>query len=353
MSALDKNAHYATVTKIRTQYGKRLKQADYEELLSKKSVVEATEYLKGNTKYSEALSNIDASTIHRGYLEMILRRNLFERYLEFCKFQQLDRKPFYRFRIVEYEIKSLLHGIMCMNAGSMQSFISSLPAYLVKFASFPVLDLGKATSFSEILAVIRNTPYYQVLKDVPVRQDGLADYSKCELQLRTYYMRWLLNLATKEFKGTARKALTQQIEMQTDLINIINAYRMKCDFHATADELNEAMLPFSGRLSKTKLQELYAAPSTEEFLRVLGDTIYGKQIEELDKCTDSVHFEHELTKLRCNLARRSLVLAEDVAVSLYSMMYLLENEVTNIITIIEGIRYQKDISYIENLLVIQ
>lgn len=172
MSALDKNAHYATITKIRTQYGKRLKQADYEELLSKKSVVEATEYLKGNTKYSEALSNIDASTIHRGYLEMILRRNLFERYLEFCKFQQLDRKPFYRFRIVEYEIKSLLHGIMCMNAGSMQSFISSLPAYLVKYASFPVLDLGKATSFSEILAVIHNTPYYQVLKDVPVRQDG-------------------------------------------------------------------------------------------------------------------------------------------------------------------------------------
>ena len=49
MSALDKNAHYATITKIRTQYGKRLKQADYEELLSKKSVVEATEYLKGNT----------------------------------------------------------------------------------------------------------------------------------------------------------------------------------------------------------------------------------------------------------------------------------------------------------------
>ena len=39
--------------------------------------------------------------------------------------------------------------------------------------------------------------------------------------------------------------------------------------------------------------------------------------------------------------------------SLYSMMYLLETEVTNIITIIEGIRYQKDISYIENLLVIQ
>ena len=73
----------------------------------------------------------------------------------------------------------------------------------------------------------------------------------------------------------------------------------------------------------------------------------------LDKCTDSVHFEHELTKLRCNLARRSLVLAEDVSVSLYSMMYLLEIEVTNIITIIEGIRYQKDVSYIENLLVIQ
>ena len=79
MSALDKNAHYATITKIRTQYGKRLSRADYEELLSKKSVVEATEYLKGSTMYSKALANIDASTVHRGYLEMILRRNLFDR----------------------------------------------------------------------------------------------------------------------------------------------------------------------------------------------------------------------------------------------------------------------------------
>ena len=81
---------------------------------------------------------------------------------------------------------------------------------------------------------------------------------------------------------------------------------------------------------------------------------FGQRTAFLGKVGDDMHgqFLRQML-LDAGIDVSGLVLAEDVAVSLYSMMYLLETEVTNIITIIEGIRYQKDISYIENLLVIQ
>ena len=52
-------------------------------------------------------------------------------------------------------------------------------------------------------------------------------------------------------------------------------------------------------------------------------------------------------------AKRSLMFSEDAAVSLYSLMYLSEVELNNIINIIEGIRYNKSVSYMENLIVLQ
>lgn len=349
---IGKSSLNATITKVRAVYGKRLTQADYSELVTKKSVAEVAEYLKSATYYKDALSNIDVNTVHRGYLELILRRNLFERYEAFCKFQQLNRQEFYQFRLVNDEIRELLRAILYLNAGSGNDFIAATPAYLLKAASFPILELGKAQSFPEVLRLLGHTPYAHVLADVPVGKDGRVDYTRCEILLRTYYLKWMLEIVNRTFRGEDRKALAGQIEMQTDLINIINAYRMKTYFHANGDVLQQAMLPFNGRLSAKRMQALYDTRDTETFLQLLGDTIYGKQLTEQRGELSPAQLERELTRLRCNLARRSLTFSENAAVSIYSMMLLLENELSNIVTIIEGIRYGKSVPYIESLLVV-
>ncbi|MGN1481067.1 V-type ATPase subunit [Porcipelethomonas sp.] len=343
----------ATVAKARAVYGKRLKENDYMELASKKKVSEAAEYLKHSTHFSDALANIDTSSVHRGFLESLLNKAYYDQYERLCKFQHLNDEPFYNFLLVRFEIRELLKAILYLNNDSEDVYIGSMHAYLLKKASFDLIALAKASDFKQLLEVIRHTPYYNILKNIQTDKNGNIPYTKCEVMLRTYYLKWLIETAEKSFHGKSKSALLDQIYAQTDIINIINAYRMKKYFYADGETLKENMLPFYGELSRDKQTQLFETATPEEFLRMLSKNRYGRRMENLDENMDSETFERELVKLKCNMARQALMFSDNAAVSLYSLMYLSEVELNNIIKIVESIRYNKSISYMEKLIIIQ
>ena len=64
--------------KVRALYGHRLMPEDYNAMLHAHSVSEVASYLKAHTGYKAALADVNESTLHRGYLETILRRCRFE-----------------------------------------------------------------------------------------------------------------------------------------------------------------------------------------------------------------------------------------------------------------------------------
>ena len=348
-----KSAENATVAKARAIYGKRLRESDYFELASRKKVTEAAEYLKKNTHFSEALSSIDTSAIHRGFLESILHKSYYDMYEELCRFQHLNEKPFFNFLLVRSEIRELLKALLYLNNESNDVYIESMHAYLIEKSSFDLMELAKASDFNGLLKVIRHTPYYDILKSINTDSRGHIPYTECEVRLRTYYLRWLIEKASECVHGKSKKALLDQINVQTDVINLINAYRMKKYFYADAQTLKKYMLPFYGRLSKEKQYVIFETQSPEDYLRMLARTSYGRKMETLTETMPSEQFERELVRIRCTLAKRSLMISEDAAVSLYSLMYLSEVELNNIINIIEGLRYNKSVSYMENLIVLQ
>ena len=102
------STYNATVAKIMAIYGKRLKQEDYQSLLNQQSVAEVAEYLKKNTYFSELLAPIDTNTIHRGMLENLLRRSIFEKYVKIISFEQIGRQEFYNYRILRAEVDEIL-----------------------------------------------------------------------------------------------------------------------------------------------------------------------------------------------------------------------------------------------------
>lgn len=341
----------ATVAKVRAVYGKRLTDSDYTELESRKTVGEAAEYLKKNTYYSDVLANVDASSVHRGFLESLLHRAYYDRYEKLCRFQNLNDKPFYNFLLIRSEIRELLKALLFLNNDEKDVYIESMHAHLLRKARFDMIELAKAPGYEALLQVIRHTPYYNVLKGIEPFRDGHVPYTKCEVALRTYYHRWLFDTAEKELSGNARAALSEQIKIQVDVINLINAYRMKKFFSAGADEIRSKMLPFYGKLSKEKQNLLFETRTPEEFIHMLAGTVYGRRMELTDENMSSEQFEKELIKMRCTAAKRSLTFSDNAAVSIYSYMYLSEVEFSNIISIIESIRYNKSVSYMENLIV--
>ncbi len=343
----------ATVAKVRAIYGKRLKENDYNELFLKKKVIEAADYLKRNTHYSKVLSGVDTSSIHRGYLETLLNKAYFDEYERICKFQQLNEEPFYNFLLIKEELSELLKAILYLNNDRKDAYIESMHGFLIKKSSFNLIELAKAENFNQLLRVIKNTPYYNIIKNIKPDENGNIPYTKCEVALRTYYLKWLLKTAEEQFDSTAKDAILQQIKLQADFINIVNSYRLKKYFAGDFQTLKDFSLPFYGRLSQAKQYELYESDTPEEFLRRLSRTVYGRLMENLDENMESGRFETEVEKLQCSMAKRALLLTDNAAVSLFSYMYLTEVEINNIISIVECIRYGKPVSYMQSLVIMQ
>ncbi|MGN0613000.1 MAG: V0D/AC39 family V-type ATPase subunit [Porcipelethomonas sp.] len=343
----------ATVAKVRALYGKRLRENDYNELFSKKKVTDAADYLKRNTHFSGVLSGIDTSTIHRGYLETLLHKAYFDEYERLCKFQHLNEEPFFNFLLVKVELRELLKAILYLNNDRKDVYIESMHAFLIEKASFDLIALAKARDFKSLLAVIRHTPYYDIIKHIKTDKDGNIPYTKCEVMLRTYYLKWMIETAQKHFDKQSRSALVKLINVQTDIINIINAYRMKKYFSGDAETLRENSLPFYGRLSQAKQFDLFEAETAEEFLNRLSKTVYGRLMENLSEDMESEQFERELERLQCRMAKRALLFSENAAISLFAYMQLAEAEVKNVISIVEGIRYGRSVSYMQNIVITQ
>lgn len=344
---LERFSTNATVAKTRAIHGAMLTDANYHDLLSKKSVSEVAEYLKKTKRYHDALASIDAMTVHRGFLEELLHRSNFDLYERICSFQQLDKVNFYRFEIIAQEIEQILSCIMNINSSGNDDFITALPGFLISHAGFDMIALAKAKSMEDILVVLKHTRYYDILKNIRPADKGVIDYFRCEIKLRTYYYEQLLNAVEKSFDKKTKGTLFRIILDEIDLINVINAYRMKYYFNADSSVIKSTMLPFFGRLGKKKIINIFECSTAEDMLNAFLKTSYGRQISKVEP--DFI--EDSVNRIRYKLKKRALAAASSAPVAVYAFMGVCDMEVENITNIIEGIRYGLDRSFINKILI--
>ena len=336
----------ATVAKIMAIYGKRITPQDYTEIMNKQTVSEAAEYLKKNTHYSSVLASIDTNTVHRGMLENLLRRSVFEVYMRITGFEHISKQKFYNYKIIQTEIDEILRCIRFINAKS-KKMITDVPIYMNSLTSFDLIELAKITDFSELLSFLRKTPYYDVLKKIDVNSEGQVDVTKCETLLRSYYINVMKS--SLNFKKRDADQFVSLLESDIDLINITNAYRLTAFFGESEDVIEKDMLPFYGKLSPAKQREVYSAPNSEEFIKRFSKTYYGKIITE--NGYDINDIEHSARQLRYKYTKLALKRSSSAPLSVYAFIYLMEIEVQNLISIIEGIRYGVEASKIASLII--
>jgi V/A-type H+-transporting ATPase subunit C len=341
--------HNATVAKIMAIYGKSLKAEDYQSLINQRSVSEVAEYLKKNTYYSELLAPIDTNTIHRGMLENLLRRSVFEKYIKIISFEQIGTHEFYNYRILKAEIDEILSCIRHINAKSEEQ-IATTPIYLGNYASINFIELAKIRSFDELLEFLRRTPYYSELLEFKPKEGEKVDYNACEIKMRTYYINRLFTSIKKNFRKNLQDSLMFLLLTDIDLINVINSYRLITYFNESQDDIKKNMLPFHGRLTELKQREIITANDEEDFIKRFSKTYYGRQMAENGYNPNDI--EQSAMKLRYRYAKLALKKSTQAPLSIYAFLYLMDNEVQNLIKIIEGIRYELDPKKIEALIFI-
>lgn len=84
----------AMIAKAHAMYGKRLKSENYHELVRLKSVGDIAAYLKNTPGYADTLANIYPESIHRGQLELLLRKSVFNKYVRLARYDTTSKNSF-------------------------------------------------------------------------------------------------------------------------------------------------------------------------------------------------------------------------------------------------------------------
>ena len=164
---LDSWSANGTVAKIKYIHGRMFTKENYHEMLMRRTVPEAADYLAHSSRYKDAFRDVDPNTVHRGFVEALLQRENFNTYMRLCRFQELDKLPFYDFLIKSKEIECILSMINNINSGLDNSYLNDLPGYVIKHSKVSLLEMSRAENYEQLLKILRNTPYYKILVKIP------------------------------------------------------------------------------------------------------------------------------------------------------------------------------------------
>ncbi len=318
-------------------FGKRLTQHDIDILLNSRSLSEIAIYLKSNTRYSTALSNVDERLTHRGQLETELNRMLFGQFEALCRYEISVGEHLANFVLNRMELKQFLSFLQYLNSGHPQDYIFTLPYFFEKHTDVNLMELSQLRSFPEFLDHIRKSIYYDALKNVKF-EDGRFDYALIENLMYSRLYDTALDACRKYYSGQAQKELLDLFGTEIELHNVMSVYRLKKYYKASAEFISSMLYPYSGRIGKRVMKEMTAAENADEVLDIfLKRTSYRKVVNL--ELINRHHIDNVFRELRYKRAHHYMHFSTNPSVVLLSYMILTETELTEIITIIEGVRY--------------
>lgn len=336
----------AIIAKAKSIYGKQLTRYDYNNLIYKNSISGVVAYLKDTERYREVFRNINEAQIHRGQVEQMLSKEVFELYFKLCRFMSADKSSFCNYLIKETEVKQIISALMYIKAKSADGYLLEMPAYLMDYISFDMMKLSKAGDYEQVLEVLADTPYCKVLRPI-LTGSGSRDLEECAVALYAWYIRWAFKAIGRNYKGREAKELKEIFMRQSDLSNIMLCYRKRSLFSEDTETIKKSLRSTHYLVTPAMLDEILAQPDADVQLLALLKRIYFKSKINYDP----ENLEISIHRYNYNYYKKQLSFTSNGTMALYSLMGLCEIERSNLQKIIEGARYNRLPSETEQLLV--
>lgn len=337
----------AMMIKTKSLFGKRLKSSDYQVLLQKKDISEVAAFLKNETYFKKTLDGINEKSIHRGQLENLIRMDVFRRYPKILKYSTANDGDFYDFIVIFHEITQILNTVRGFISEDKTELIAMMPMFIGEHTKFDMKKLVDVHTFDELLEVIKNTPYFNVVEKYKKVKIEDIDFVGLEYSLTSLYYEEILRLSRKNFKGQELKAIEDIILTGIELDNLTKIYRLKKYFKASPAVIKSYLIPIYKYFNKQSLFEIIDNCSGEEVISKLKSSKYLYYMGDFK--TD--RFEYYVKKIKYEISKHYMYFSSESEVVLLAYFVLCEIEIQNIIDIIEGARYKVPLEQVSRLLI--
>lgn len=323
-----------------------LTEEDYIELLGKKSVIEIALYLESNTSYKTALKSAgDTASIHRGELEKILQKSFEDDFVKLMKFENGGNKEFLRIYILRYEIELLKVMLRMLENNTLNTFERRINEYFLKSMTIDVDKLKTSHNLPQFIENLKGSVYSKLLSPFIVNTEHLNLFS-IEMSLDVYYFKRVWKLKDKLLSPSDALIVKQTFGSEVDLLNILWIIRCKKYFNTPKELIYSFIVPINYRLRREQLKPLVEAETADEVLLLLEKTRYKGLFNR-----DDLFLEQYYLSYVARIFYRKSRLETFSIMSSLGYLHIKEIEMTNIIKIIEGVRYSENIREIKGYVI--
>lgn len=322
------------LAKARAMYGRSLKAKDFNNLLNCHSVSEVAAYLKNNTSYATVLSDINEATIHRGHLEMLMRRKMFVDYASLARYDLSTGLNMSAYLIQRAEIELIISCLRLMSARRADEFFFAIPLFLSAHTHLDLMGMSRSKTYADLLAALQQTRFYDVLNRFAPDKDGQIPLTEIETALYTLLTQTMIDIINHT-RGKENEELKDLYGTQVDVQNVTRILRLKQFFHADADTIRRNLLPPGHSIPAKTMENMITAPTADAVMSIFWSTKVGHRIPEAQR--QYIHDLHH--RAPYFNARHHIHFSVYPSVTLMSYLFIIDMEIDDIVNIIEGIRY--------------
>lgn len=338
-------ASNAILSKARAMYGKRLTPKNYSDLLGCNNVKEVAIYLKNHTNYSNVLGDLNENDVHRGQLEVLLKKKLFNDFAALGRYEVSIREGLSTYIISRMEIEQIMHCLMLYCAHKTDEYIYTVPMFFNQHTHMDLPALTKIKNFDDFLRAIKLTPYYKLLKPFKPKSDELINLTTIETVLYSYLFENTFRIIEQYKNKKTRRDLANIFNTYIDFNNIVRIIRLKKYYKLGEDYIRNSLFPF-GTINSKQLDSMIKADSVDTVFSIIQKTTFGKIINGI--AYD--YIDNLITKVKFSKCKHFIRYSIQPPVVMFSYILLTEIELSNIINIIEGIRYKLPSNEIKKML---
>ncbi len=341
---------YAGVNaRVKTLMSKMLNDKDYDELLQMSSIQNIYNYLYEKTDYTEHLEKISGQEIHRLKFERTLKKSFLNDYNVILLYLSGPARLFFKYLFNKFKIEDLKLLLRTILIEHDEDYLKENLIYLGVCPGISINKLTQIKSYKDLLNVFDNTDYYDILHRFEERYKRDKNLFPIEMSLDFRYFTELGRRA-KRLNSDDYRVVRDLLGTQIDLLNINWIYRIKRFYDLNQEEILNYTLPYHYRLSEEDLKELSRLNDAEDIFTYLVGTSYNMLFPP-DRQDRTILFEEYFLSYLFKKAKKSILNGNFNIGIVSGYLFLKEYEIKDIITIIEGVRYQLNSEEIKKYLI--